>query len=203
MTATDHGALPLAEAEWLAEQIVGWLAPACTRIAVAGSIRRRKAEVKDIEIVAIAGEEERPGLFGPERASALEALVAGLLGKRLAPHPERPANGLKYKRLWVPSHAVQLDLFITTPGQWGNLLAIRTGDADFSQALVLKASAGGLMPKGYFHHDGHLKHLERGVVPCPEESDFFRELGIAVVPPPETRTKGLALRLAARLRRAG
>ena len=43
----------LADAEELAYETTQTLARHCTRIAVAGSIRRRKPEVKDIEIVAV------------------------------------------------------------------------------------------------------------------------------------------------------
>jgi len=45
--------LPLSTAITLAESIVTALAPGCSRIAIAGSVRREKPEVGDIEIVCI------------------------------------------------------------------------------------------------------------------------------------------------------
>ena len=44
---------PLADAERIAAAIVADLAPFCARIQVAGSVRRRKEAVGDIELVAI------------------------------------------------------------------------------------------------------------------------------------------------------
>jgi len=43
----------LAEARKLAEQMVERLRPACDKIEIAGSVRRGKPEVKDIEIVCL------------------------------------------------------------------------------------------------------------------------------------------------------
>jgi hypothetical protein len=77
---------------------------------------------------------------------------------------------------------------------FGYQLAIRTGDATFSHQLVTKQSEGGLMPKGYFHHGGYLKHLERGAIPVPTEADYSAELGLPLVPPAE-RNADTALRL--------
>ena len=44
---------PHAEAQAIAQEVVEQLRPHCERIVVAGSIRRKKSEVGDIEIVAI------------------------------------------------------------------------------------------------------------------------------------------------------
>ena len=94
----------------------------------------------------------------------------------------------------------------------GSNFAIRTGDARWNQVLVTGRDQGGCMPPGLRQHDGWLERAETTAqeaviawrrVSCPEESAFFAALGLTVVPPPETRTAGLARRLAARLRRAG
>jgi DNA polymerase/3'-5' exonuclease PolX len=59
------------EAKELADSLVAALSPHCARIEVAGSLRRRKPVVKDIEIVAITKSEERtkPGLLFEEPAA--------------------------------------------------------------------------------------------------------------------------------------
>lgn len=49
---------PLAQARAVADLLVSYLAPACERIEIAGSIRREVPEVKDIELVAIPRWEE-------------------------------------------------------------------------------------------------------------------------------------------------
>ena len=43
--------VPLARAQVVAAEVVALLAPACERIEIAGSVRREKTDVGDIEIV--------------------------------------------------------------------------------------------------------------------------------------------------------
>ncbi len=45
--------MKLSQAQNLAERIIETMQPFCQRVAIGGSIRREKPEVKDIEIVAI------------------------------------------------------------------------------------------------------------------------------------------------------
>jgi len=133
-------------AEALAKQVGALLAPACAEVAIVGSIRRRRAEVKDIELLC-RPHAPRP-VFGEVRSAVnpLEALVArlvhtGQLGKH--PDPSKRKDGPKYKTLWLPeSGGIAVDLFIADPSgdNWGNLLAIRTGDYEFSQLLVTPAA---------------------------------------------------------------
>jgi hypothetical protein len=61
---------PLAEAERIAASIVADLAPSCARIQVAGSVRRHKQVVGDIEMVAIP-RYAPAGLFGDCMANLL------------------------------------------------------------------------------------------------------------------------------------
>src|SRR3989304_4255623 len=63
------------------------LAPYCRRAEIAGSVRRGKAEVKDLEIVAIAVLEVRKaqGLFGPMGPLAEVSLLEEALAKGLPP----------------------------------------------------------------------------------------------------------------------
>jgi DNA polymerase/3'-5' exonuclease PolX len=61
---------PLPEAERVAAAIVADLAPFCARIQVAGSVRRRKEVVGDIELVAIP-RYTPSGLFGACTANLL------------------------------------------------------------------------------------------------------------------------------------
>lgn len=50
----------LEQAQRLAQQLVVDLEPACERIEVAGSIRRQRSQVKDIELVVIPRWSVRP-----------------------------------------------------------------------------------------------------------------------------------------------
>lgn len=86
--------IPLAAADALAARVVLELGPCCERIEVGGSVRRRRPDVGDLEIVAIprmtmAGTQS--GLFGPtgEQVSELwrelDRLVADGAGWAQAP----------------------------------------------------------------------------------------------------------------------
>ena len=53
------GKIELAEAHRLAEKIVALVSPAMDRVEIAGSIRRKKPVVGDIELVGIPADQER------------------------------------------------------------------------------------------------------------------------------------------------
>ena len=103
----------------IAEDVKYHLSAYCERIEIAGSIRRRKPEVKDIEIVAIPKPYD-VGLF----ASGIATVVS----KWQKVKGELPC---KYTQRILPE-GIKLDLFFAEPGNWGLIYAIRTGSADYS-----------------------------------------------------------------------
>ena len=177
----------------LANDLLENLRAGCERIEIAGSIRRGKADPKDIEIVAvpIIKGEDLTDMFGTVVDRAERSLLDWRIdivtfelhgGWEFDTVVRR--NGPKYKRLSHLETGICCDLFITTPGQWGNIFAIRTGPGDFSQALVTRARDMGLKQDG-----GKLWKLHRDdtrtVIPCPEERDFFAALNVAWLEPHE------------------
>jgi DNA polymerase/3'-5' exonuclease PolX len=62
-TKPSTSRIPLARAVSIAETTQAALAPHCERIAIAGSVRRRKAFVGDLELVCIP-RQLATGLFG-------------------------------------------------------------------------------------------------------------------------------------------
>jgi DNA polymerase/3'-5' exonuclease PolX len=200
--------IPLATAEALAREVCALLAPACEEIAIVGSIRRRKAEVKDIEILA-RPKPPRP-VFGEPRSAGtqLEALVGKLIDQRALSWRgvgRERKDGSKWKTLSLPRMGgVPIDLFIAHPSgaNWGNLLAIRTGDWEWSRQLVTSRHDGGLMPPTLVHREGYLRHrADNALIRCRTEDSFFAALGIRDIPDPAARTLATARRLAAQLKR--
>jgi hypothetical protein len=199
MIATEKQRIPLAEADALVAEVLELLRPATEQIAVAGSIRRRRPEVGDIEIVAIPrfDETQEPAdLFGTmvtRSVNALDALCARLLVDgtfhgRLDKNG-RQAIGSKYKRLLFRGFG--LDLFCGTPENWGVLLAIRTGPATFAHAFVTNvghmtrpAYAGaehkprpGLLPRGMRVGEGNqLWGPDGRLIETPTEAAFFEAI---------------------------
>ena len=189
-----------AEAHAVATELVGLLADACERIEIAGSLRRRKAEVHDIELVAIAkmGEPESWTVWGEPAGAGIERLgprIAYLVSEgELAPRAveihRRDGSietgqrmGGAYKALVY--RGMPVDLFITDAERWGCIFALRTGPGDWNVELVSRGKE-------------HWRRVEDGrvlyhgkPVPTPEEADFFRALGVPWVEPHERTVERL------------
>lgn len=185
MSMAEKQRIKLQRAEVIADEICCDLSPACDRIKIAGSIRRKRSEVGDVEIVCIP-RIEGGGLFGDGEPIDLVTkvcdafLASGRMAHRLDKNGRRSYGG-KFKRLLF--EGFPLDLFsVHDANQWGVIFAIRTGPAEFSKRFVTQKAHGGHMPEGYCVRDGWL--LAHGdQVSCPEESDFFRAIGMEFVAP--------------------
>ena len=162
--------------------------PFCVRCEIAGSIRRRKEEVKDIEIVAVAEWElEKYDLFAEAKVNKLFRWAVSCAYVRwIKPGTSeiinwQPQPTGKYWRGLLPS-GIKLDLFIADYSNFGLIYAIRTGSAEFTTALVTHAKRVGLpCVDGHLTRDG--KPLE-----TPEEGDVFDLLGLEHVAPHERIT---------------
>lgn len=140
------------------------LKPRCQRIEIAGSLRRRKREVGDIEIVAIPHFES--DMFG--NATADHSLNYfpwkdwGVL----------ELNGPKQKKIML-FEGIQLDLFIVTPpAQWGWILLLRTGPDTYSKKMVTHKNKYGFMPGHLCSDEGRILD-GKTPVPTPEEVDVY------------------------------
>jgi DNA polymerase/3'-5' exonuclease PolX len=168
---------PLQEAERVASEVCSLLEPHVTRQVIAGSIRRRRPEVKDIEIVAEPAMVP-DGFLGERRPCSVEIKELAATWGRLT------KGGEKYVQVEdVLGSGLALDLFLVTPpASWGAILAIRTGPAAYSQMLV-SALRGRLMrcEDGRVVSSGLLGLDEE--VWTPDEESFFGACGVRYVPP--------------------
>jgi DNA polymerase/3'-5' exonuclease PolX len=169
----------------LAKDVRLLLAPCCVWVEIAGSIRRMRYEINDIEIIAVPKQDP---------FNQLDLRVIQLLDQRLLLPGEpskgmkKPPMGQKYKRLRVPAdpEPIQLDLFsVLPPADFGIIFCIRTGSAEFSHWIVTEA-----LRRSYKVKDGQLFRIHRDEqpwrfehIPCPEEWDLFQALGIPWVEP--------------------
>lgn len=135
----------LATATAIATELRDVLAIGAERIEVAGSIRRGRPDVGDIELVAVPKrhpETRREGLFEERTADVDELAVLVdtlILDGRLAPHPDHPARGERYAKLVHPTSGLQVDLFSADRDRFGLIFLIRTGPAAYSEWLVTEA----------------------------------------------------------------
>lgn len=133
------------EAIVIAERTLEELKPHCYRCEIAGSVRRKKPEVKDIEIVAWP----KPYDFG-----LLESGIVELVSKWRVVKGRFPC---KYTQRILPE-GIKLDLFFADKYNWGNTYAIRTGSADYSHYVL----ATGWVKKGYKSAGGYLYRNKKG-----------------------------------------
>ena len=186
-------AIPAVEAREVATHLIGLLAASCNRIEIAGSLRRGKAEVHDIELVATPRYEARDGadLWATTvEVDTLEERVRSLIDmgfvrlRDVESHKQDGSitighrDGDSYKAL--ECSGIPVDLFIVRPpADWGVIFAIRTGPGDWNQRIVTDCQK-------------YLRRVEKGrvyrggkYVPCPEEEDFFAAVGQDFLAPPE------------------
>jgi len=156
--------MKLEKANEIANKVLEQLRPHCLRSEIAGSIRRRCREVKDIEIVVI------PKPYG---TGLFETGIATVINKWRAVKGDLPC---KYTQRMLPE-GIKLDLFFATPQNWGNILLIRTGDWEFSKLFM-----GVLLPMhGYRHEGGYLKNESGEAIECLSEVTLFRLCSIEYI----------------------
>ena len=159
----------------VAERLVAALRPHCLRIEIAGSLRRERPLVGDIEIVAIP---IRPtDLFGaPVKGKTPLDVFLDSKGITFTRRGER------YQQFAYGRHTV--DLFLPTAETWGSIFTIRTGSWEFSRWLVTSQAAGGAAPNTIQPRDGRLYESGR-LLATPEEVDVFHALGLVYIEPSE------------------
>jgi DNA polymerase/3'-5' exonuclease PolX len=180
---------PRAEALAVARQLVQCLQPCCSRLIVAGSLRRRKAQVGDVEILYIPTVVSGPDmadLFGPPLSHnaadvALAALQEkGVLGRRL----NAVGSAMWGERNKLAVHlesGIPVDLFAASPQNWWNLVVCRTGGMQSNIAICQAAIARGWKWEPY--SEGFRRpHPERNgsplVNPVMSEREVFDFVGL-------------------------
>jgi DNA polymerase/3'-5' exonuclease PolX len=196
--------LLLGNAKVLALELVEILGPATERIEIAGSIRRQRADVGDVELIVIPRFETVVSvidMFGSEQAtvqSEFDRLCDELLERQVLTHrlnaDGRKAWGPQLK--WGMYAGFAVDLYCATPETWAVTMLIRTGPADFSKRLVTDRRHGGLCSSHLHFKDWRLRRRgSEEPIDTPDEAAVFRALGYEFLPPehrvPEARPRSL------------
>lgn len=163
--------MPIAKAQAHADRIVSELAPMCERIEIAGSIRRRRPFVGDIDLVILP------------KAGQLQSIKQRCLRSQ----PQVLLDGEQNFVLLLGGN-VQLDIFFARgpvpdliapkPGNFGSLLICRTGSKDHNIWLVQKAWPQGCrwLPYEGVQRDGR-------IIAGETEEEIFTALGLSYLPP--------------------
>jgi len=184
---------PLAAAETVANEVMiskYHLGDLCERWSIAGSIRRKKADVSDIEIV-YAGRVERREI--PDQLLPHSQLVnlmdeeinklvgSGILDFRLNKNGRPIGFGPQNKFLVHAATGIPLDLFSCSLENWWNVLTCRTG-SKASNERVSNAALG----RGYHWRTGGPGFEDMSddvIIPVYSEEEVFAFVGLPYLPP--------------------
>lgn len=181
---TEKQRWPRATAILLADEIKSELEPFCERIEIAGSLRREKLDVGDIEILYVPKFEDRQAdMFTTEpydiaNEKISEWLNNGTISKRPGVDG-RFTWGLKNK-LAIHRDGIPIDFFATTIPCWWVSLVIRTGGKESNLKLTNGAIAKGMHLNAY----GEGVTLQnKTVIPATSEHHVFDLCGVTYSEP--------------------
>lgn len=155
----------------IVDSLLPWLAPHAERLDVAGSLRRGKANVKDVEIVV---RNPAPGYY-----TALdEALASGRIAKARLGETGATRWGPKCRS--IAYRGLTVELFTCDDDNAGYVLWLRTGPRDANQYLVtaIKYRCHSFrIDKGYLVSAGGAR------LRVATEADFFALCGLPYLAP--------------------
>ena len=178
--------MPLATAKDYAGKIVAWLAPFCERIEIAGSIRRRRPQCADVDIVCIPIVTEALDLLGAvqSRSNRLLEFLQDYVQER---NPSRSQHLKPYfvsggekegKQCILELNKCQLDLWFATPETLATRLLCRTGSREHNIWIAERAKKLG----GHWNPYEGLT-LNGELVPARTELELYAALQLPFIPP--------------------
>ncbi len=153
--------MKLEDAKNIADKFVSELKEFCEKIEIAGSIRRKKPEVNDIDIVLIPKMREH-------------------LIQKIRSISEVEVQGKKLIRTEYSN--IQIDIYFALKGTWGILLLIRTGSKEHNIRLCQLAINKGMKLSS---ENGLMKGTE--IIASKNEEEIFKGLGMNYIKPEDRK----------------
>ena len=144
--------------------------PQVMRFSIAGSLRRHKEVVKDMDMVASVARDE-------DRAAVMERLVS-------LPEVNSITGQGDTKTSVVLRSGIALDLRVVTDDEYPYALHHFTGSKEHNVTLRGRAHAEGIKINEYGIFRGDT------LIPCKDETDIYRALGMHYVPPELREDRG-------------
>jgi DNA polymerase (family 10) len=163
--------LKLESADKHATKLMETLGPYCDKIAVAGSIRRRRPIVGDIDLVVLTRD---PAAL---KARCKQTCVTKTDGREN--FICETSNGIQID-IFFAQHA-QTELFNKVPGTWGSILLCRTGSIAHNIYLVEHAKTLGLTWNPY----AGVLDADYNILASETEEEIFATLKLEFIPPEE------------------
>lgn len=179
---------PRALALSVARGLMDLLEPYCVpgRLAIAGSLRRGRALVGDVEIcyVSKVGDIAKPGEMFAAPGLLADAFINELRGGKLEARLSELGKetwGALNKLAVHKATELPVDLFREpNEADWWRTLVIRTGPKDFNLRLIASARARGLSVHAY---GPGITDGEGQPVACGSEADFLEICGLGWIEP--------------------
>ncbi len=172
--------MQLEKAKAIAEKIKAVLESSCERIVIAGSIRRQKPDVGDIELLCIPKYVAGVDMLDAKIQTLIHFDMLGYRVNKLGSKVYGPKNKLL---VHLPS-GIGVDIFSTTAECWPVALVVRTGGERTNKEIAFRAIERGMR----FHAYGRgFTRADGSELICQSEADVFRAVGLAYREPWERR----------------
>jgi len=178
---SDRQKFSASEAWEVARPLAFALEQVCERVEIAGSLRRKKPQVSDIELLFIPKMgDSGADFFEKTEISLADRLIDGwlqdgLLAKRPSKTGVFTWGNSNKLAIHVPS-GIPVDLFATTAEKWWNALVCRTGGKENNLLLTKAALAKGFSFEAYGKGFRNLRGCEDHQ--CTSERDVFDFIGL-------------------------
>jgi len=161
---------PWDQAYTVAAIIAQELRPACLRVQIAGSLRRHKPDVGDVEILYIPKTEDEndpSDLFRSMEVNLAEIRIEGMERAGTLEKRKNKIGAVTYgplnKLMRHIGTGIPVDLFSATEENWYNYLVCRTGPADSNVRICQAAQCKGWKWNPYgegFSRGGETRRME-------------------------------------------
>jgi DNA polymerase (family X) len=171
MGSKDSDRMPAADVIAIAEELCARLAalPIVESVAYAGSLRRMRETIGDVDVLA-ASRDAEPVMRALREADLVEQVLAA--GEK--------------KTSVILRRGIQADLRVVDPASWGAALVYFTGSKAHNIRIRERAVRRGLLLNEY----GLLQRESGDPVASRTEADVYGALGLAEIPPPMREDTG-------------
>lgn len=165
----------LPQARVLADKILAAAQPWCERIEVAGSVRRARPHVNDLDFVVLL----KPHQLMPFKARASAQATVVKSGDDIYIVRLKDGTQVDFYFARPPS----ADLLAPIPGNWGTVLLCRTGSKEHNIYLAQQAKRLGFQWEAMIGITLAVDMLGRTVLASETEDEMFKLLELDFIPP--------------------
>ena len=161
-----------------ASKLAAWLAPFCQRVEIAGSIRRGRLVIGDVDLVILPTVRTVRNLLGDQDGAVNETAVE-IIARANRDGWRVMQAGEETIQIETPKPPrVQVDFFFATEASWASVLLCRTGSREHNVWICSEATRRGL-------HWKPNRGLMRGdeLLPTTSEREIYERLGLTYLEP--------------------